>query len=420
MLGCILVLLFVTGCTKAEPKKKPEKPRKVAVQKLEPTLIEDRITLPGEVEALKSVFLASESSGKVEWIRTRPDGSTIEGSDVAKGTELVKIDARLADAQLEQAKAGLELANTAYHVQAKLALEIAKQGLVQAGVAYELANAAYLRKAALLDMGSASPQDLDRVNGSLTLALAAYESAALGFLNAEAGYDVAGLRLVQAQSALTACELECEKSTVTTPFAGIVADIPIEIGDYLTPGKRVAHLIYIDRVKVIVPVPEGDIGRVSPGEPMLVRIPALKSLALNGSITRMPDAADKVTRTFAVEITIPNPGRLIKPGMIAKVDFVLGRDPEAIIVPINAILPTGEDFFVFVVDMENSGNNEKGIFHARQRKVVPGIMREDSFQITEGLIAGGLLIVKGQQKLVEGLTIEIIEGFNPGKTESSP
>ncbi|TET37161.1 MAG: efflux RND transporter periplasmic adaptor subunit [Planctomycetota bacterium] len=423
LLASAVALSLAAGCKKATPKQTVEKPKKVAVQVLEPSLIEDRITLPGEVVALRSVFLAAESPGRVEWIKTRGDGSTIEGSDVAKGEELVRIDARLSAALLKQAQAGLELANAGYHVQAKLALELANQGLVQAAAAYELANATYARKAALEDMGSASTQDLDRARMSWIQSRSAYESALLGFQAAQAGHEAARLLLVQAGSALTAAELAHEKATITSPFAGVVADVPVEIGAYLSSGKRVVHLISIDRVKVIVQVPESDIGRVTPEEPLLVRIPALKSLAINGSITRMPDTADQMTRTFPVEITIENPGRLIKPGMIAKVDFVLERVTDAIVVPINAILPVGEDYFVFVAKRDDSGDNARETFRARRRKVSLGIMREETFQIKKGLEAGDLLIVKGQQSVIEGQELEILEGLpgtGPGKAESAP
>ncbi|MHC4662490.1 MAG: efflux RND transporter periplasmic adaptor subunit [Planctomycetota bacterium] len=412
----ILAMIFSFGCTPKEPPKVVEKPKKVAVEIIETTLIEDRITLPGEAVAMKSVMLAAETAGKVEWIKLRPDGTDIDGADVKEDDCIVKIDSRLAKAQLVQAQTAVELANTAYHVQAKVALELANETLIQAAAGLELANATYRRKAALADMGSGPVQDLDKARTGLTQAISGYESALLGMKSAEAGRETARLRLQQALAGLVSAEIMCEKSFLKSPFDGLVATVLVEKGAYVGPGTPVARVIVIDKVKLIIQAPEGDFSRIDPKLSVTATISALESAQFTGNVTRIPDTANPMTRTFPVEVTLDNPGRRIKPGMIAKVKFILATFPRAIVIPTNTIIPVGEEYLVFVAGNNNDSSDSNSQYIARRRKVTLGVMEEDRFQITSGLEAGDVLIVKGHQNLIEGQELEIVSGLPGSKS----
>lgn len=119
----------------------------------------------------------------------------------------------------------------------------------------------------------------------------------------------AGLNAARAQVELA--EIELARTTITAPFAGIVDARPVEIGDYVDAGDTVARLVDLDPIRVQGQVSERYLGRIGLGMTGSVRL--LDGTEIAGAVSYLGAVADMSTRTFPVEMRIPNPnGRVIE------------------------------------------------------------------------------------------------------------
>jgi membrane fusion protein (multidrug efflux system) len=120
---------------------------------------------------------------------------------------------------------------------------------------------------------------------------------------------------------------------------------------------------------------------------------------------------DPQTRSATVRAKIPNPDRLLKPGMLMKVDL-LGNPREALAIPEGALQPDGRSNFVMVVE-----NTDAGAV-AKRREVRSGTRRQGEVEILEGLSPGEKIVAHGAFKLSDGASVRVIEsGENPAKPD---
>ncbi|RJP73270.1 MAG: efflux RND transporter periplasmic adaptor subunit [Candidatus Zixiibacteriota bacterium] len=128
----------------------------------------------------------------------------------------------------------------------------------------------------------------------------------------------AALRVAQANMELAATRLGYAR--ITAPFAGVITRRFLDPGALVQAGNTTLFILMdMNPVKVIVHLLERDIPRVREGQPATVRVDAYPDREFTGRITRFSQAVDPATRTMAVEIAVPNPDDLLKPGMFAAV-----------------------------------------------------------------------------------------------------
>lgn len=186
---------------------------------------------------------------------------------------------------------------------------------------------------------------------------------------------------------------------LTAPISGIVARRAIEVGMTVAPGQPVYTIVALDPVRVRVGIPQGDIGRVSEGAAATVRIPALDT-TFTGRVSLVGVAADPVTRSYSVEISVANPARRLRAGMVATATITADDvKTSAIMVPASAVLrdATSGAPTVYVLD---SGSDR-----AHARRVTTGAVRGDSLEITSGLALSDRVVVAGHQRLRTGARV---------------
>lgn len=308
----------------------------VRVRTLEAHTVEDRVILTGRVEPWEDVELSAEVSGKIEWQGIE------EGDQVVAGQELVKIDTESIRVQLDQARA-----------QHKLAVQ-------------ELARAKDLEKE-----GIGSPQSLDR---------------------AITERDVAAANV-------RALEVEVTRSVVTAPIDGAVDRLEHEQAEFVDRGTLLVRLVQVHKVKVEVGIPERDIPFFTKGDAVTVTVDALPGEGFEGTIHRIATTADTATRTFAAEIELDNRQGSLMPGMIARVRLVRRSYPDAIAIPLFAVISLEDRYIVYI--------EADGL--AEQRDVEVGIFQEDWVHITKGLSDGDRLIVSGQRNVRPGEPVRVME-----------
>lgn len=344
--------------TTSESQAPAEPSVNVVVTPVTQSTLPDVILLPASVDPLKSVTVPVEIAGQVEWLGVE------EGAEVTEGQELAKIDTRTLAAERDRARANYDVALSEFH-----------------------------RSEKLRELKAASDEAYEQSKSQLAVEEANLESARLMF----------------------------ERGTIKAPASGVLNRRFVEKGEYVRPGDAIAKIIQVSSVKVAVDIPEKDIKYVSMGTLLGVLLdqeagnpvpekPEGKSLAeavrkavaerkvILGPVTYRSVVADEKTRTFRVEVTVPNSDGLLLPGMIVRVVVLRRMILDAVTVPLTAVVPRESRAVVYV---------EKDS-RARERTVSLGVTDGRNIEITQGLAPGDMLIVEGQRQLREGSLVKVV------------
>ncbi|MDY0268854.1 efflux RND transporter periplasmic adaptor subunit [Trichloromonas sp.] len=343
----LLMLLFLVGCTQNGPGESvPEAPVAVedkgipvAVEAVTPFDLREPLTLPGSLEAWEDLLLAAEIDGPVRW--RGPE----EGERVRAGEPLLRIDSDSHQAALDRARSEAELRTVSRD-----------------------------RLRRLLDEKLISPQEYD---------------------NAVAAQDAAAAELRQAQVAL-------EKSTLYAPISGVLDRWLVDRGEYVSAGMAVAELVQVDRLKVLLEVPEKDIRFLALGEKVHLTPAQVNQTGgeeFSGEIIHLAYKADPVTRTYMAKVEVANNTGRLRPGMIVRVSALRRELPGAIAIPLHAVVDQEGRKLVYVA--------EDGA--ARQRDVRLGPVIDGRVVVEAGLNPGEALLVKGQHLVNDGSPVVITE-----------
>lgn len=124
-------------------------------------------------------------------------------------------------------------------------------------------------------------------------------------------------QLQSAEAAVERARREIERLTMRAPFEGYLESDTAELGLLLQPGSSCATVIQLDPIKMVGFVPEKEIDRVRPGAPAAARL--VTGRELSGKVSFIARSADPETRTFRVEVTIPNPDLAVRDGQTAEI-----------------------------------------------------------------------------------------------------
>ena len=184
------------------------------------------------------------------------------------------------------------------------------------------------------------------------------------------------------------------------PFSGYIASRDGEIGQNAIPGSPIVKLVNIGSVKVKISVPENEVQRIAKGSSMKIIVPALSNREFSGRVTERGVSADPRSRTYEVKATIQNPGSQLLPGMICQAFTNYMQGAKGVFVPANLVQLDGNNkTFVWVV---NGGK-------ALKREITINNETAQGVQVSGGLSAGDHIIVAGQQKVSNGMKVEVIK-----------
>lgn len=128
--------------------------------------------------------------------------------------------------------------------------------------------------------------------------------------------------LESARAQLAAIRLDIERIEIQAPFAGVVDDLPVEVGDYLAVGATVARLLDLDPLVVAVEVAEKDVAGVTLGD--AVRVRPVSHGAMEGAVRYVSKRGSQATRTFRVEVAVPNADAALAEGLTTEVRLPTG------------------------------------------------------------------------------------------------
>lgn len=303
----------------------------------ETSVLLNNIEVPGSLVANEATEVHPEVAGRVTGVYFR------EGSFVSRGAMLVKLN----DADLQAQKRKLQVQ-----------LQIAKQNQA--------------RSEELLKIQGISRQD--------------YEATVLQVNNINAD-----LAIIQTQ---------IEKTNVRAPFSGKLGFRLVSAGAYVSPATAITTISQTSQLKIDFTVPEKYISQVRQGQFVNFKVEGSnRNYSARVSATEPQVAAN--TRTLQVRATVVGDQAGLTPGNFARVTFNFAPDPDAIMVPSQAIIPQarGKKVFRYEDGIAKSVDVETGLRDSSQVQILSGINAGDTILIT------GLLSIKPDAKVTLGKVV---------------
>ncbi len=190
-----------------------------------------------------------------------------------------------------------------------------------------------------------------------------------------------------------------EKAPVESPLTGIIGRVYVDKGTSVTPQTPVALIVDMDKVKIELDVPEKYLPKVSLGQSAEISIDAYPEERFIGALSKISPVVDLDTRTAPVETLIPNSDHRLKPGMFSRVKLVIEEHKSVPVILKEAILGKGSDTYVYLIDGKV----------AYQKSIKLGIHQGPYFEVIEGLKKGDLVVIMGQQRLRDGVSVNVEE-----------
>lgn len=182
------------------------------------------------------------------------------------------------------------------------------------------------------------------------------------------------------------------------PFSGVISKKFAEKGQNVGAGTQIAKLVAVGRMKVKISVPESEMAQISIGQKADVTIEALGGASMQATVTEKGVAADPLSRSYDVKLSLPKADRKLLPGMVADVALRGGNASMACILPAHIVqIDERNNEFVWLA----VGGK------AVKRIVTVGGFTADGVTVTGGLADGDMVITAGAQKVSEGMRVEI-------------
>ena len=348
------------GCSKSDstlkqPKAITKLQYPVQVAPLDLRQVRYNVIAPGSIEAFQQVQITARVTGAVDRV------TFTEGADVKQGDVLVVIESERYEVAVGQAKASLD-----------------KSQANQRAAEAQLAR----RQGAVADHpGLVAGEEI-----------AQYQTAV----------ETSKADVATATQLLRVAQLNLRDAFIRAPFAGVVQSRTVQAGQYLQPGAVLATLLQRDPLILRFPVSEQDAPRIKPG--MIANMTLRESArTYQAKILLVAEAADPTTRLVPVmgQIDDTQHKYWLRPGAFCEVNVAIGDAREAIVVPSISVQPTERGNVVYVVD-------DKNVAHLRQIEL--GMHTpEGGVEVTRGLMAGELMVVRGFEPLSEGAPVKISE-----------
>jgi len=204
-----------------------------------------------------------------------------------------------------------------------------------------------------------------------------------------------------AKARLRALESNLKDRLVLAPFSGVVGLRNISVGALIEPGDVITTLDDDSVMKLDFTVPAVHLASLRKGLSIEARSSAFVGRTFEGRVSGIDSRIDPVTRSVTVRAVLPNPERVLKPGLLMQVDL-LKNPRDVLTVPEEALIPSGRKNYVLVVERSASPAVSS------RREVTIGARRPGQVEILGGLAAGELVVVHGTLKVRPGQPVSVM------------
>ncbi|MDD3268507.1 MAG: efflux RND transporter periplasmic adaptor subunit [Syntrophomonadaceae bacterium] len=348
-----LILLVAMALEKADFNKEEkealsEQLQPVVVQKGKVLEKEEGIILNGDIVSFQEASVSAKIAAKAESVIVE------NGTFVNEGQALVMLQ------QIDYQNA---------LAVAEAALEKAEAGLHKSELDYERCRELYAQ-------GAVSESTYDDTDIALRVARADVKAA---------------------HAAVSSAREVLNNTTITAPFAGLVANCNIHTGEIVNPGSELMRVVDISSVYVVTNIKQKDVARVEKGQEAMINVPGLNNHEFMGTVAAVNPVGNSSARVFAVKIKVKNEEALLKPGMFATAEIKTGVTSKVMAVPANSVIGQSGRQYVFIVEGQK----------ARQQEVKTASMLENMVEVTSGLEKDQQIIISNVNNLKDGDLIEI-------------
>jgi RND family efflux transporter MFP subunit len=387
----VAILVFATGLISAcgtakgesDAKSNEPAPMSVSVASATEQPITRFLRVTGTLAAEEEAEVAAEVQGRV--IATPVE----RGTRVAEGADLIRVSPAEAQAQAAEAEANAAQLEGRLGLGEGTELEIDRvPEVANARAQLTLATGDFDRAKLLFEKQLLSKADFDQKSAQAEVARRQFEIARNGAMQQYQALLAARARVVLARKALA-------DTVVKAPFAGVVGQRLVSVGDYVQRGTKVASVLRTNPLRVQLTVPEQYSAEVAVGRSVSFEVDASPGQKFTGQVRYVSPALETNSRTLVVEAVVPNDAGALKPGSFATALIEQANRSPGILTPAAAVRTVAGTSRVFVV----SGDK------VEERIVTVGQTVGDLIEITTGLEAGEKVATSNVAQLADGAPV---------------
>lgn len=353
--------VMIIGCKKKKVEE-VERVIPVEVYVAAPDSISSYIKLTGGIEAQNDAFVYSKTSEKLTSVNVKPGDRVKAGQILAVQYNRAALQGKLlAEASLKSAKIQLQSKQDDFN-----------------------------RMKNLLAKNAISKQQFDL---------------------AKSQYDVAQAAIEQASAAMEQADVQYENTILRAPFDGRVGMVYFEVNEMVAAGQQVIKIVNANTVKAKLRVPAVDIQKISVGQLVKASFPSLPDTQFSGTVEKIDEAVDPLTRTLEIEVRLNNQNNLLKSGLFGEFLVKTSSRNGTVVVSEMTVMTythvlTDEkgiqtekpDYFVYMV---NKGR-------AVKKSIAPGLLSGGFMELANGANFGDSIIVAGQNIVKDGDSIRVV------------
>ena len=225
--------------------------------------------------------------------------------------------------------------------------------------------------------------------------------------------DQAEAQVAEAAAQVRGFEVQLQETAVIAPFAGVIGDIPVKVGDYLQKGNAIATLTENQLLDLRLSIPLERQPQLRLGLPVQMLDAQGKAIA-QGQISFISPNVSANSQTILAKASFPNPSGELLNLQFVKAKVIWKQNP-GILVPVTAVTRLGGETFVFTAQKPQQPQPGTPPLIARQKSVKLGTIEGNNYQVIEGLQPGEKIVVAGILNLTDGVPImaqepEVSEG----------
>src|SRR5580704_2255701 len=368
------------------------------------------LTLDGQIAPLEQSTLAFQQSGTITSITVNI------GDMVHKGALLARIDPSTLQAQLQQAQAqaaqfsaSAQGAVVGYPVQVQgneATVQTAKASLANAKLVYD-------QNKQLYKQGYVSETQLQQSQANYVQAQQTYNNAVVGLRNNVVSAQ--NVKAQQAQAASSAAQAQVLSTQLSqtylyAPYDAVIGNRLVDPGAFASPSQPVLQVARIDQVWINVNVPDEDLMYVHPGMFVTFQSTSLPGRTFRGAVQTVNAVPTSGTLSYLARLELPNPGYVLRGGMLVSVTVTKARAVGAIVVPRSAVAQTPNGDVVYVV----ADNKAQAV------PVRVGVQTDTMAQVISPRIQPGTVVVTTRPDALKDGSLVAVNGANsPSSTNGS-
>lgn len=372
-----------------------------------------QIRANGTVQAVATVTVMSQVDGQISRIHFT------EGQDVKRDDPLFTLDQRPFEAALSQAEANLGRDRAQLQqAEAALAQSVAAESQAEANLARDMAqlqnaNVQVRRYKELIQDGAISSEQYDQVrttalsmDATIKADQAAVTNAKAAIRSAQATTETIRASIKADQAVVENARIQLGYTVIRSPFDGRTGNLLVHIGSAVKARDTNSPLVVINQthpIYVSFSVPEqslADIRKYRAAGSIRVDalIPGQEGTPVRGELVFVNNTVDPSTGTIQLKASFPNSDNRLWPGQFLNVLLTLTTEPNAVVIPSQAIQTGQQGSYVFVV---------KPDLTAEIRSITPGLALDGDTVVQKGLAPGERVVTEGQIRLVPGTRVDI-------------